>query len=242
MKIAITGEKGFIGKHLVLALKNNKKFKLRLLNREKEDLFRPESLKSFVGGKDYIIHLAGVNRGTDAEIISGNIVTTHNLAWAVKNYKSPARIVYISSIKAEGDSVYGLSKRLAEKKLESFARDHGLKATILRLTNVFGEGCRPFYNSVIATFCHQISRGEKLSVSDSSDKISFIYVGDLVKIITKEILAERKTPFYFKRTVTDECFTVKEIAEMVESFSAGKKPAGKNTFHKKLYNTYQSYL
>ena len=212
-----------------------------LLYRNKEDLFRPETLKNFVRGKDRIIHLAGVNRGTDAEIVAGNIVTTHNLAWAVKNYRSPARIIYISSTKAEGDSIYGLSKRLAEKKLESFAKDHGLKATVLRLTNVFGEAGRPFYNSVIATFCHQAGRGEKFSVSDSPDKVSFIYVGDLVKLIAREISANRKMPFYFKEVTTNDRFSVRELSEMIESFASGGKPAGGSTFRKKLYNTYKSY-
>jgi UDP-2-acetamido-2,6-beta-L-arabino-hexul-4-ose reductase len=235
LNVAITGGRGFIGSHLVESLKSQKGIKITILNRKKEDLFNIDSLKNFVKNKDFIFHLAGINRGTDYEIIAGSVVTTHNLIEAVKKFKSKARIIYLSSIQAELNNIYGLSKRLAEIEIES----SGIKASVFRITNVYGEGGRPFYNSVISTFCYQIANGKDLTVNPNSKKFSFIYVGDLIKLFLKEISLKRKKAFYFKKVVSKDEITIPKLAKLIESFR--KKPILKTAFDKKLYKTYLSY-
>lgn len=241
MNVGITGDKGFIGKSLISALKKRKKFKLFRFDRAKYDLFDADSLKSFVSNKDVIVHAAGTTRGSDESVISGNIVITHNLLSAMKKFKSKAKLIYLSSIHADTDSVYGISKKLTEIMLKSFSAEYKTPVTVLRLTNVFGEGCRPFYCSVVATFCYQTANMEELTVNKESrnKKINLIYIGDVVKIIAEESIIRRKNPFYFKRVCSKNEITIGNLAKLIQSFK--NKPKLKSKFHKDLYKTYLFY-
>ncbi|MBU1704257.1 MAG: NAD-dependent epimerase/dehydratase family protein, partial [Nanoarchaeota archaeon] len=163
MNIAVTGAEGFIGTHLVNLLKK-KGLNIFCFDESKHSLFDPASLKEFVSNKDVIIHLAAVNRDKDTGIIAGSVCTTYNLILAMKRAKSEAKLIFASSIQAETESVYGLSKRLAEIMLKDLSEELKKPVTVLRMTNVFGEGCRPFYNSVVATFCHQVAHSEEISI------------------------------------------------------------------------------
>lgn len=231
MKIGITGPRGFIGGHLVDTLKE--KAELSFFDRPEYDLLSPIAIPE----QDVIIHTAAVNRGTDQEIISGSVVATYNLIQAVEKHKS--KIIYLSSVHAETNSVYGLSKRLTEIMLEDFCRENNNPVTILRITNVFGERARLAYNSVVATFCHQVANNEKLTVKDNK-KINFIYVKDLVKIISTEVLAKRKRLFTLKKIQPNNQISVSELAEVITSFKDLKKKP-KSKFYQNLYRTYQYY-
>ncbi len=243
MRIGITGSKGFIGSHLTRALKN-KNHKLSFFDRPKNDLLNPKTsaLKKFVLGNDVIIHAAAVNRGTDTEIIAGNVAATYNLISAMEKYKSMAKLIFLSSIQAETETLYGKSKRLAEIILEDFSQRNKIFVSVFRLTNVFGEGCRPFYNSVVATFCYQAANGRELTINRESKnkKINLIYVGNVVKNIIKETLIRRKNPFYLKRIDSKNEISIGNLANLIELFKKNKFQS-KNKFHKDLYKTYLSY-
>jgi len=243
LTIGITGSKGFIGSHLKKTALE-KGWEVLTFDKPENNLLRPDvsKFKKFVSKSDIIIHTAAINRGTDIEIISGSLVTTFNLVSEIKKSKNNPKLIYLSSVKAENNSVYGLSKRLTETMLEDFSKNTKNPVTIFRVTNVFGEGCKPFYNSVIATFCHQTAKDQKLKVNKDPKKISFIYIKDLVNLIIKESLSQRKKLFCFKEVKTKDKISVPELAKLIKSFKNIKSPDSiKSDFHKKIYKTYLYY-
>ena len=192
MRIGVTGAKGFIGKYLVSALK--KRGTVVTLPRRKGLLGKRE-LKRFVTGTDLFFHLGGVNRGADEEILNGNIIGTSRLLEAIlNNGKSSAHLVFASSAqvyplancktpiretkKANPDTVYGVSKQNAENLI----RISGIPFRVLRLSNVYGPGCRPNYNSVVATLCDRAVRGLPLVINGAGRQgRDFVYIDDVVR-------------------------------------------------------------
>ena len=196
MRIGVTGASGFIGGHLMHALKNLPGVTVSPLQRKRRNAPPTlDDLKSFVKDKDVIYHLAGVNRGSDEDILCGNILGTLHLLVAVKTFGSQGtRIVFASSSQVykpgegkgglkesratEPQSLYGTSKRTAEDLI----RLSGLDNIILRLSNVYGPGCRPDYNSVIATFCDRAVKNLPLTIDGSGKQgRDFIYIDDVIR-------------------------------------------------------------
>lgn len=243
MKIGITGAHGFIGSHLTKNLHAIKGTKILSFDLPEDNLVSPDAarLKRFVRSADIIIHAAAVNRGTDEEVIAGSVVATYNLAAAVKKYNPCVKIIFLSSIQAETDSLYGRSKRLAENLLEELAAKHDVSVSVFRLTNIFGEGGRPFYNSVVSTFASEALKGRALPVSDPKRKLRLLYVGYLAKEVMKEVLTLRKQKFYFKTLDSKNEISVGALADLMKAFAAGKK-GPKNAFERELYNTFLSYV
>jgi UDP-2-acetamido-2,6-beta-L-arabino-hexul-4-ose reductase len=202
-------------------------------------------LRKFVVNNQVIIHTAAVNRGSDSDIIAGSVAATYNLVSAMTKFKSRAKLIFLSSIQAETETIYGLSKRLTEIMLKSFSDRHKIPVTIFRLTNVFGENCRPFYNSVAATFCYQAVNNQQFDIHRESrnKKLTLIYLGDVCRFIEKEIYSRRKTLFFFKRISSRNKITVANLAKLIESFKKLKNPKKlKLKFHRYLHRTYLSYL
>ncbi len=244
-RIGITGSHGFIGKHIVSALRDKRNVRLSFFDRPQNDLLNPgENLEKFVKNKDVIIHTAAVNRGSDAEIIAGSVAATYNLISAMKKYRSRAKLIFLSSIQAETETLYGQSKKLTEIMLEDFSKQNKSPVSILRLTNVFGEGCRPFYNSAVATFCYQVANGKELTIHPQSrnKKLNLAYVKDVAKMIAEEVFTKHKNQFYYKRVFSKNEIKVGDLAQAIKSFKGGKPKKLKNKFHRDLYKTYISYL
>ena len=194
MRIGVTGASGFIGGHLMNALAELPDVTVTpLIRKRKNTPPTLTELKSFVKDKQLIYHLSGVNRGSEEEILCGNILGTLRLLVAVKTYGSlETRIVFASSSQVykhgktalkeshatEPESLYGVSKKAAEDLI----RLSGLQTIVLRLSNVYGPGCRPDYNSVIATFCDRAVRRLPLRVDgNGKQKRDFIYIDDVVR-------------------------------------------------------------
>lgn len=188
MNIGITGGTGFIGRHLIRELER-RKIPYGLLDRKTNSLFKPNTLKEFVVSKDVIVHLAGVNVGSNNEAVRVNVSGTLGLLEAMVKFSPYAKIIFSSSFQTYvKDSIFGLSKGFAEKLIRYYSDKHLLKSTILRITNVYGPGCKPFYNSVIATFTHQIHNDKQIIINGSGNqRRDYLYITDLIDAIIKTI-------------------------------------------------------
>jgi UDP-glucose 4-epimerase len=192
MRIGVTGATGFIGTHLLSAIKGQG----TVVTRPRREGFpEKQDLKRFVAGTDLIFHLGGVNRDTDEKILSGNIISTSRLVESILSYGKPsARIVFASSAqvyswknyrrpiretwKANPETVYGVSKQSAENLI----KNSGIPFVVLRMSNVYGPGCRPNYNSVVPTLCDRAIKGLPLMVNgDGLQCRDFIYIEDIVQ-------------------------------------------------------------
>ena len=202
LSIGITGSHGFIGSHLAKALKKSGKYDLTLLDHKHNDLLDEKSLKSFVSGRDVIFHIAGANRDTNVNLLRINVLGTLNLLEAIKNYNDKKiKFIFISSIQVYtpsfndsalreedlspfSDTIFGLSKITAEKLVNFYDID----SIIFRLSNVYGPYSKPFYNSVIATFCYLIANGKTIQINgDGEQKRDFIFISDVVDALMKVI-------------------------------------------------------
>ena len=192
ISIGVTGASGFIGSHLMTALKRHGK--VDTLSRD-GSLPTTAQLKTFASGVELVFHLGGINRGTDEEILKGNITGTLRLIEAIRKYGKPsAKMLFASStqiyrLKKTGDkisestplkpdSIYGISKKSAEDLI----RISGLPYTVLRLANVYGPGCRPNYNSVVATLCQRARKNLPLQINGKGTQgRDFIYIDDVIQ-------------------------------------------------------------
>ena len=199
MRIGVTGSSGFLGSHLTKALRQYTDAEITVLQRNSSENFPTiNELGSFVHDLNLIYHIAGVNRGTNEEILRGNIEATFNLVEAIKKSKKPSpRIIFTSSSqvykplaqsgklineshKTEPATLFGVTKKTAEDLI----RLSGFEHVILRIANIYGPGCCPEYNSVIATFCHRAINGDLITIDgDGHQKRDFIYIEDVIRAI-----------------------------------------------------------
>ncbi|QKI89769.1 UDP-2-acetamido-2,6-beta-L-arabino-hexul-4-ose reductase [Thiomicrorhabdus xiamenensis] len=177
MKVLITGADGFIGKNLYVHLSERDNLCIETLTRN-DSL---SDLSAKLEGVDFIFHLAGVNRPKNTEDFkSGNTDLTSELINAVEKTRRSIPVIYSSSIQVDLDTPYGESKRLAERALLDFSDRAGTPVFIFRLPNVFGKWSKPNYNSVVATFCHNIARGLPIQINDAEANLRLVYVDDVV--------------------------------------------------------------
>ena len=195
MKIGITGWKGFIGSHLVKRIDNPILFQ--------GDTRSLLDVMEFVGQCDRIYHLAGKNRAEGGQILANNLVSTGNLVLATKLLGVNPEIVFTSSKQVEWNpnSEYGMTKLVEENIVRKAA-----KWCVFRIPNVYGPGCKPFYNSVVATFCWQIAKGEPCTTHQPFATREFVYVDDLVNALVNPVL-------YRVVKVPGEVMCVQEVHE-----------------------------
>ena len=198
MNIAITGSHGFVGSHLARAIEREPQHTLVRFDRRVHSLTSVPSLRSFLVGQDIIFHLAGANRGSSYELMDVNTLGTLNLLEAMRKFAQGSRLVFLSSLQVYKPSadkrligakrfpapatIYGISKRAAEDLIIN----SGISSIIFRASNIYGPGCRPYYNSVISTFIHQAIEGKTLTLNGSGEQCrDFIYVQDIVTAFIK---------------------------------------------------------
>ena len=177
MRIVITGAAGFIGSHLLRRLQSLGHADLVALTRDSNSA----DFDAAMATADFVYHLAGVNRPKDpAEFDVGNTGLTQALLARLLAAGRGARVALSSSTQAAADNPYGRSKLGAEGSLLRYGRDSGAPVYLFRLTNVFGPGARPFYNSAVATFCHQAANGQKPTLHDPAAPLRLVYVDDVI--------------------------------------------------------------
>ena len=171
MNVLITGAKGFIGRNLRAHLRARLQCNVRSFDLENT----VSELREWLASAEVVFHLGGVNRPQDvAEYETGNVGFTETLCDALEQLGRNPKVVMASSIQAELDNPYGLSKRHAEQRLQLYAERTGAEVRIYRLKNVFGKWCRPNYNSVVATFCHNIANDLPISVSATARELDLV--------------------------------------------------------------------
>lgn len=239
MKVLITGSNGFIGKNLRSHLQEIED--IEIITFTKDDDFK--KIEENIDNIDFIFHLAGVNRPKDPkEFYEGNTDLTKKIVDLIKDKNIPLLIT--SSIQAERDNDYGKSK----KEAEDYIKDNLKKYYIYRLHNVFGKWCKPNYNSVIATFCYNISHNLEITINDRNSELELIYIDDIMEEF-KRIL-DGKNPdevhdgycYINPRYKITLGYIADKLYEFKESMSSIYVPATGNDFIKKLYSTYISYL
>lgn len=249
MKVLVTGANGFVGKNLRLHLTDRKEVQLVCFNRD-DDVTQ---LSALLQGVDFVFHLAGVNRPQDPqEFISGNVNLTQALCLAVGEVTSSnckrVPIVYTSSIHAISDNPYGESKRKAEDSLLAVAHSHQVPVHILRLPNVFGKWCKPNYNSVVATFCHNIAHGLPVHVNDPAAPVSLVYVDDVIESLVQLMDGAKAIVDAdgFVKVAPQYFTTVGELRSQIMAFKDSRNTLMTERVGtglvRALYATYMSYL
>ena len=259
MNILITGAKGFAGRNLVANLYTIKDGKNRTRPEiQIDEIFEydiestPDELREYCSKADFVFHLAGINRPKEASEFSGNYGILGNVLDELKTSGNKAPVMLSSSVQAtlEGrfaGSEYGKSKLEAENMLFDYEKETGAKALVYRLPNLFGKWCRPNYNSAVATFCNNIAKDLPITVNDPSVELELLYIDDFVDEMLGALEGkETKNGSFCAFTVTHKV-TLGEIVELLESFKAQSQTLvmpeiPHNSFAKKLYSTYLSYL
>ncbi len=237
--IGVTGAEGFIGRHLISELLKRGEYRISSIDKPSSRFHTGPRWKAFVKSNDVIVHLAGINRDTNDMLLAGNAGETFHMMDAIAQLERSPHVIYISSTQAGNGTPYGTAKKIAEDMLRGYSNHCGIPVTVLRLTNVFGEGCRPFYNSVIATFCYQIADGKDIHINDPAVLFRFVYVGNVVGRIVKEI--ERRAKGFRLRTISSSNqISIGDLAKTIRAFAEGIKTP-ETAFEKKLHSTYISY-
>jgi UDP-2-acetamido-2,6-beta-L-arabino-hexul-4-ose reductase len=243
IRIGITGLNGFIGTHLFNYLSLQKD--VEIINFEKIFFQDAKLLKNHVKQCDVIVHLAAMNRHPDAEILyQTNIYLVQELINAMKSESVTPHVIFSSSTQEERENIYGQSKKECRKLLIDWAEQEGAIFSGLVIPNVFGPFGNPYYNSVIATFSHQLTHNEK-PIIDVDGFLKLIYVGELVSEIWK-IIREKKSEYNCTINHTSTA-KVSEILALLEDykiqyFENNILPDIKNCFELNLFNTFRSYI
>ncbi len=254
MKVLITGAKGFVGKNLVAELCNIKEGKTKKYDIDSDiEIFEydidtePNLLEGYCEKADFVFHLAGVNRPKEQdEFMQGNFGFTSTLLDTLKKYNNNCPIMISSSIQAELDNPYGLSKKAGEDLLFDYSKETGAEVFVYRFPNVFGKWCRPNYNSAVATFCNNIAHDLPIQVNDPSVEMTLIYIDDLVEEMLYALQGKAYKEGQFCKVRTEHKIKLGEIVEILNSFKESrtslKVPNMNKPIFKKLYSTYLSYL
>ena len=254
MKILITGARGFVGQNLVAQLKNIKEGKEKIapisadLTLYEYDIDTdPALLDSYTRDCDFVCHLAGVNRPKEeSEFMSGNFGFTSTLLESLKKNGNKAPILISSSIQAALDNPYGRSKKAGEDLLFAYGEETGAPVMVYRFPNLFGKWCRPNYNSVVATFCHNIAHNLPITVNDPKVILNLCYIDDVVAELINAMAGNPSREGSYCVVPKVHTVSLGEIVELLESFYESRKnlsvPMLADGFAKDLYSTYLSYL
>lgn len=271
MKILVTGAKGFVGKNLVCTLNNLKDGKDRTRpNIKIDEIYRydvdgtPAELDEYCKNADFVFNLAGVNRPKDpSEFKAGNFGFASELLATLKKHGNKCPVMLSSSVQAtligRYDGEYGRSKKAGEDLFFDYSKETGTKVLVYRFPNLFGKWCRPNYNSAVATFCYNTANDLPITVTDRAITLELLYIDDLVAEMLDALEnAEHRCEFDGLTAIETKngrfCFvptthkaSLGEITDLLAEFKAQLQSLlmpeiPDNSFAKKLYSTYLSYL
>jgi UDP-2-acetamido-2,6-beta-L-arabino-hexul-4-ose reductase len=242
MKVLVTGANGFIGKNLVLRLREQAGTEALAYVRGQET----NELDGLLAQADAVVHLAGENRPADpAAFDAVNTGLTKRLCAGLRTLGKTIPVLMASSAQAELDNPYGRSKLAAEHALQALASEHHNPVAIYRLPGVFGKWCKPNYNSVVATFCHNKAHDLPVQINDAHARVRLVYVDDVVNAFLSQLTAEWSG--LVRPSVAPECtITLGELSDQIDAFkncrtSLVSERVGTG-LTRALYATYVSYL
>lgn len=242
MNVLVTGAEGFIGKNLCMYLLEASYKDISKINSDDTEFTIAKKVKE----ADFIYHLAGINRPkNDKEFKVGNIDLTQKIINTLVNNGLKTPILLTSSIQAENDTPYGVSKAGAEQAIVAYQKEVGANAYIYRLPNVFGKWCKPNYNSVIATFCYNTINDLPINIHDSDSKLSLVYIDDVCQEFVSLLNGVESTKQYYsikpvyQTSVGKVASLLTEFKESRDNLITSKVGDG---FVRALYSTYISYL
>jgi UDP-2-acetamido-2,6-beta-L-arabino-hexul-4-ose reductase len=244
MIVVVTGAKGFVGRNLTAELMNRKEYEVLPFDLGDSD----EALEDALACADFVFHLAGVNRPTDeADFDRGNRGFTEHVLELLEKHGREVPVVITSSIQAALENPYGLSKKGAEEAAFAWAARTGGKALVYRLPNLFGKWCRPNYNSVVATFCHNIARGLPIDIRDPAARLELVYIDDLLKELLRALAGRaHKGADGFCFVPETHSVLLGKLAEILRAFRLSREtlvlPDFSSPLVRALYATYVSYL
>lgn len=242
--VLVTGSEGFIGKNLIVRLQELDNVVIKSF--DKEDNI--DTLKKLLWEADFIFHLAGVNRPKNVEEFEKvNVGFTRALIELLEELDKNIPIVITSSVQAELDNPYGKSKKRAEDELIKYSKKNNVSVYIYRLPNVFGKWSRPNYNSVVSTFCYNISHNLDITISGPKRELELVYIDDIidefVSLLNREVGDFHKHYYNIKRTFK---VTLGELADKLYEIGDIRNtlivPDFSDIFLKFLHTTYLSYL
>ncbi|MFP3919930.1 NAD-dependent epimerase/dehydratase family protein, partial [Lysinibacillus telephonicus] len=243
MKILVTGSKGFIGKNLIAELKNRGYNQIFEFNRETN----LSLLEKYTKECDFVFHLAGVNRPQkDTEYMEGNFEITSQLLELLTKHNNKSPVLFSSSIQAEQDNLYGKSKKAGENLLFNYAKENNVKVYVYRLPNLFRKWSKPNYNSVVATFCHNIARGMDIKINNPDLVLTLSYIDDVLEEFLRAL--EDTPSIKGSYCVVPISYRIKlsKLASLIKSFKESRNNLSilnmKDELTKKLYSTYLSFL
>jgi len=244
MRVVITGAAGFIGRHLCEALRRNSAVEQVI---EITRASTTQDLDAAVASADAIFHLAGVNRPEDpAEFDRGNRALTEQICAAASAGGRRPLLVLSSSIQAALDNPYGRSKAAAEEIVRNWVGTSGARAVVFRLKNVFGKWCRPNYNSVAATFCHNVAHDLPITISDPFRQIELIYIDDVIEALTSCLATPPQQGCEERSVEPAYRISLGDLAARIQAFRSSREslllPSFEEPLNKRLYATYLSYL
>lgn len=244
MKTGITGQNGFIGKHLYNTLGLFPE-EFERIDFEKDFFENEQKLDEFVAQCDVIVHLAAKNRHNDLQVIyDTNLELVQKLISSLKRTNSKAHVIFSSSTQEERDNLYGKSKKEGRELMIKWSKESGGKFSGMVIPNVFGPFGHPYYNSFVATFCHQLSHGETPKI-DVDGAVKLIYVGELVDAILNEIRSEKGNNQILVPHTAE--YKVSVILRLLENYKNeyqqnGVIPPLNNRFEVNLFNTFRCYM
>ena len=243
--ILITGAKGFIGRNLIQNLKTKDKYNIYEFDKE-NDL---STLESYCQKCSFVYHLAGVNRPiSEHEYMEGNGEFTKKLLYLLQKNNNTCPVMFASSIQAESNNLYGLSKKEGEDAVKNYGHASGASIYIYRFPNLFGKWSRPNYNSVVATFCNNIARGMDININDPNSNIKLAYIDDVILELVSLLHSDKHDGMkdYYEISLIYDT-TIGQLAKIISSFAKTRETkelpyTAENSLEKKLYSTYLSYL
>ena len=241
MKISITGQNGFIGSHLLNFL-FYKRDDIEIVDFKKSFFNDEKSLDKITSNVDVIVHLAGINRNEDNKFLyKENLRLTEALISSIKRTNYKGKIIFASSIQEGSSSAYGKSKRDSDIKFQNASKENQFKFSSLLIPNVYGPFCRPFYNSFIATFSHNIIKNKQVDIVDS--KVKLIYIDNLINNI-EDAINSNNISINVKEDITISVSKTHDLLKQFkfQYFNEGTIPKLDSEFKFNLFNTFVSHI